>query len=348
MNLHPNFREQFEAINGRLLEAKKAVRERERILSLMASLDESLVKEQAKLADLTVQLDAVQARVEQLEGMTLTAVWQKLIGNHEEELTEEAEAYAALKMAHEASEIKIQSIQNSLQEFEVALVDLAACDDELTAVQTEQQAFLVANGRLPAEKIHQLNQQISKGQTFLREAAEALAVGEKALSWVAELRTRITKANDYTGVTNPKPGHPVEFVRLRYSTSYRWGTPYKGYTGMGAIVTAAGEVQPLLDLFQLELSDIDYQMKPPPDLEVPTYSEVMLEMRSFFQDNGFECSQRVDAWRGHLSELNKRLQQKVDFLRNKCGHLETAVSQAQTELQTLIERHWQQEKSINE
>ncbi len=342
MNLHPNFRDQFEEINGRLREAKKAVRERERILSLMASLDESLEAESATLADLTTQLDVAKARVEELEGMTLTAVWQKLIGNHEEELTEEAEAYAVLKMAHEASEIKIQSIRNSLQEFETVLVDLAMCDDELTAVQAEQQAFLVANGRLPAEKINQLNQEISEGQIFLREAAEALAVGEKALSWVAELRTRITKANDYTGVTSPKPGHPVEFVRLRYSTSYRWGTPYKGYTSMGAIVTAAGEVQPLLDLFQLELTDIDYQMKPPPDLEVPALGEVMLVMKSLLQDNEFKRSQRVEAWREHLSVLNKRLEQKVDFLRNKVGHREMALTAAETELQTLIEQNWQE------
>ncbi|MCB8978500.1 MAG: hypothetical protein H6657_13830 [Ardenticatenaceae bacterium] len=335
-------REQFVEINGRLLSAKKAVRERDRILALMASLDESLVAEQEKLADLAIQLDEVKDRMADLEGLTWTAVWQKLIGNHEEELSEEAEQLAALKMAHEASEIRIQSIQNSLQEFEVALVDLAECDEELTAVQAEQQAFLVRNGRLPAKQIHRLNQQISEGQTFLREAAEAIAVGERALQVLIDLRTRITKANDYTGVTSPKPGHPVEFVRLRYSTKYRWGTPYEGYTGMGAIVIAAGEIQPLLDLFQLELLDIAYQMKPPPDLEVPDLGEVMLAMKSLLQDNGFERSQRVGVWREHLSTLDKRLQQKVDFLRNKIGHGETAVAHAQTELQTLIEQHWQE------
>ncbi|MCB8929185.1 MAG: hypothetical protein H6652_26570 [Ardenticatenaceae bacterium] len=335
-------REQFVEINGRYLSAKKAVRERDRILSLMASLDESLEAEQTTLAELTAQLNEAKERMADLEGLTWTAVWQKLIGNHEEELGEEAEQLAALKMAHEASEIKIESIQNSLQEFEAALVDLAECDEELTAVQAEQQVFLVGNGRLPAEKIHQLNQQISTGQIFLREAAEAIAVGERALQAVADLRIRITQANDYTGVTSPKPGHPVEFVRLRYSTKYRWGTPYKGYTGIGAIVIAAGEVQPLLDLFQLELSDIDYQMKPPPDLEVPALGEVMLAMKGLLQDNGFERSQRVETWRGHLSTLDKRLQQKVDFLRNKIGHQETAVSRDQTELQTLIEQHWQE------
>lgn len=111
-----------------MLEAKKAVRERDRILAFMASLDESLAKERLTLADLTTQLDQAKAQVEQLEGLTWTAVWQKLTGSHEEELSEEAETYAAFKIAHEASEIKIQSIRDSLQEFAAALVDLAECD----------------------------------------------------------------------------------------------------------------------------------------------------------------------------------------------------------------------------
>ncbi len=336
--------EQFEEINGRLHAAKKAVRERERILSLMVSLDESLAKEQAKLTTLTDQLNGAKERIEQLEGMTITAVWQKIIGNHEAELTEEAEAYAALKMAHEAKEIKVQSLQKSLQEFEEALVDLADCTEELTAVQTKQQLFLEANGRLPNEKIHQLNRDISEGQIFLHEAAEALTVGEKLLNRVAELRDRLVAAQKYIGVTKPRSGYPVRFVKFTYSHKYRFGTPYKEYIGIGAIVTAAGEIQPLLDLFQLELQDIDYQMMPPPDLKVPSYSEVMAEVKNPFQSNGFERSQRIAMWRKYLAELENRLQQKVDFLNNKYKHRETAVSQAQIQLQTLIDQHWQKAK----
>ncbi|GJM40377.1 MAG: hypothetical protein DHS20C20_06590 [Ardenticatenaceae bacterium] len=94
MNFSRNFPDQFEEVNGRLLEAKKAVRERDRILSLMTSLDESLAKEKKELETLTAQLEEAKKRVEELEGLTWTAVWQKLIGNHEEELSEEAEKLA--------------------------------------------------------------------------------------------------------------------------------------------------------------------------------------------------------------------------------------------------------------
>lgn len=337
-----SLREQFEAINGRLFEAKKAVRERERILLLMASLDKSLAKERETLADLTTELDEAQARVEQLEGITLTAVWQKIMGNHEAELTEEVEAYAALKMAHEASEIAIQSITHSLREFEAALVDLAECDEALAVVQTEQQAFLLANGRLPAEKIHQLNHKIGEGQTFLREAGEAIAVGEKVLQALTDLRGRLVAAKKGTLFKPRSQTAPFKIMRLKPSHIYIAGTPQSMYFGMGAIVTFAGQIQPLLNLFQLELHDIDYQMTPPPDLKLPAYGEVMLEMRSLHQHNEDERSQRIEAWRGHLRTLEKRLQQKVNFLKNKVGYRETAVSQAQNELQTLIEQHWQQ------
>ena len=334
-------REQFVEINGRYLSAKKAVRERDRILSLMASLDKSLAAEQTTLAELTAQLNEAKERMADLEGLTWTAVWQKLIGNHEEELSEEAEQLAALKMAHEASEIKIQSIQNSLQEFEVALVDLAECDEELTAVQVEQQAFLVRNDRLPAEQIRQLNQQISAGQTFLREAAEALAVGENALRAVVDLRARLTAAKK---VTLFKPSNRNSVVSLwpRHKPFFTFGSSLTSYFGMGAIVMAAGEIQPLLDLFQLELYDIGYQMTPPPDLALPAYGDVMLEMKSMRQHNENQRTWRIEKWREHLVWLEKQLRQKVDVLKRKIEHRETAVSRDQTELQTLIKQHWQE------
>ena len=60
-------REQFVEINGRYLSAKKAVRERDRILSLMASLDESLEAEQTTLAELTAQLNEAKERMADLE-----------------------------------------------------------------------------------------------------------------------------------------------------------------------------------------------------------------------------------------------------------------------------------------
>jgi hypothetical protein len=345
MNFHSNFRDQFEAINGRLLEAKKAVRERDRIQSLMASLDDSLAKEKKELETLTAQLEEARARLEELEGLTWTAVWQKLVGNHEEELSEEAEKLAVLKMTHEASEIKTQSIQTSLQEFETGLVDLAECDEELTAVQTEQQAFLVANGRLPAEKIHNLNRKMSEGQTFLREATEALILGEKALNKLVELQERLADAQIGTMVTRPKPGERSEIMRMRQSFIYLVGAQHKIYSGMGAIVTAAGEIQPLLDLFQLELQDVDYQMTPPPNLTVFAYGDGMLKMKNLYLQYGSERSRRIEAWRAHLQTLERRLSQKVNFLKNKCGHWETAVATAQTRLHTLIEQHWQEIKN---
>ncbi|WP_420642168.1 hypothetical protein [Candidatus Leptofilum sp.] len=327
-------REQFEEINGRLLEAKKAVRERDRILSLMASLDESLEVEKSNITNLTVELDEAKERVEELEGLTWTAVWQKLIGNHEEELSEEAAKLAALKMAHEASEIKIQSIQNSLQEFEAVLVDLATCDEELTAVLAEQQAFLVANGRLPAEKITQLNQQISEGQSFLREATEALSVGKKAGKAVAALFQRIATAKTPI-MRNPRG---LQMLPVRDEIHHT-------YTGMGAIVLSANEVQPMLNLFQLELEDIGVQMMPPPNLAVPELAEVMPHFKSSFENNEPQRVQRIRSWKKHLESLYDYLRKKMDSVEQQCRVMETAVTDAQIELQTLIEEHWQEVKN---
>lgn len=330
-------REEFKAINGRLLEAKKAVRERDRILSLMASLDESLAREQQTLAELTEQLEAAKARVEELEGVTVTAVWQRIMGNHEAELTEEAEKYAALKMAHEASEIKIQSVTDSLREFEAALVDMADCDEALAAVQAEQQAFMVANGRLPAEKIQQLNHIISEGQTFLREAHEALTIGVKASQALEALFQRVEMAKKHI-LRNPRG---FEIVPSR---DEHWFT----YSGIGAIVSAASEIQPTLDLFQMELGDIGARMAPHPDLEIPAYLEVMPNYKSRFGNNEPRRIRRIQVWKKHLESLYEYLRQKTDYLEEMCLQAETAVTRAQTDLQTLIDQHWQQGATTNE
>ena len=76
--------------------------------------------------------------------------------------------------------------------------------------------------------------------------------------------------------------------------------------------------------------------------KVPELVEVMPHFKSSFENNEPQRIRRIQSWHKHLESLYIYLRQKMDYLEQQCLAVETAVSQAQTELQTLIEQHWQE------
>lgn len=338
-------REQFAEINGRFLSAKKAVRERERILSVMASIDEALAREKQEMEAIMAQLQEAQATVAALQGTTWTAIWNKLIGDHEAELIVGLDAVARLQAAQESTEITIRTNEEKLQALEASLLPYADSDEQLAAVYDEQEAFLVANGRLPTEEIHKLNSSISSLQHFLPEAAEAILVGHEALKTLTELREEISDAKKVTLFKSSRrlSGPAARASQIQALENARWSdvNPLTSYFGMGRIVSMAGQLQPLFDQFQAELADLNEEMTVPPNLEVPQYFEVMYDWR---KANEFERTVRISKWRRHLDRLDEQIRQKVAFLISEGRRKQPLLERLENKLQTLIEKQWQEAK----
>lgn len=308
--------DQFEEINGRLIEHRKAMIERDRILSLMATLDEQLFARRQTLADLEHRLALEWEDVEALESLSITAVINKLLGNHEEKLEKEVAEYLQAKMDVEACQISIGSLENNLHEMEQMLVALADCDDALAATEAEQKQFLIRKAGIHPKKLSAIPKQIGQQQAFLAELDEAVELGNTIHQELDEIIRLISS------------GHKITLRPNQQTIEH--------YAGIGRVVLLANRLQPKCDLFQLECQDVNSPLLSHPDLAIPRYNDVM---------GGEEATSlhyyRVKTWQQHLWEIQEELEQKLQVLQNKKVHTLEQINKL-TQLQAdLMSKLWQ-------
>ncbi|NJN54649.1 MAG: hypothetical protein HC804_07755 [Anaerolineae bacterium] len=129
---------EFEIINSQIIETQKALIERERILTVMQSIDEQLVVERRKLPRLITSRQYEKHDVLALEQKTLKSIYYALLGNHDEQLEKETREYLDAKLAVEECQIKISSLTNYLTEMDHQLVELAESDELLESLRQSQ------------------------------------------------------------------------------------------------------------------------------------------------------------------------------------------------------------------
>ena len=238
-----SLQEQFETINGRLIETRKAIEERDRILSLLDTIDRQLAETIEERDFLLNMAQQEKADVDALEGLSITAVFAKLRGNHEDKLEKEVAEYLEIKMGLEAREIALQSLQNNHQELEMMLVALADCDEEHAQAKLEQKQFLIEHHQVNPKKLEALPNLIASKYRYLNELKEAREVAYQANEKLQALIQLISESRI-------QGSNKRSFAKAEYLTA-------GSYTGKGRILIQAAKIEPDLKLLQLELEDID-------------------------------------------------------------------------------------------
>jgi hypothetical protein len=180
-------REQFESLNAQLIEARKAVQERDHILSLMAAIDRHLSERRRELSLLVTQLKYEKQDVSALEGMSLEAFFYTVLGRREEQLEKETAEYLDLKMTTEKCRLTIASLQAQLQQFEEELVILADCDDELEAAKQRQIEFLISLGNSESQRLAELSEKLTESKAVQQQLNGVLVVGRQAVKIIEEI-----------------------------------------------------------------------------------------------------------------------------------------------------------------
>ncbi len=302
--------EQFVEINGRLIAARKALEERERVLSLMDVIDGQLSQKYDQRDFLSLILHAEKGDVEKLEGLSITAVLAKLMGQHEQKLEKEVEEYLQAKIELETCRIAVQTLENNHSELEMMLVALAECDDEFAQAEAEQKKFLIQHHQIHPQKVAAIPELIAEKQRFVDEIDEALKIGGMVQEMMADL---------YLLVANR--------------------------TGAGRVVLRASAIQSPLDLFQLELEDIATPLLPNADLRIPKFKDVMSDVFISNQQAAQMREMRRKAtyknWIAHLAEMEERVKQKLSVLAKKKAVAEAEIEGLQTEQGNLVQKLWE-------
>lgn len=123
-----------------------------------------------------------QADVDRLERTSLASVFYAIIGKKEDMLDKEKiEAYAA-KVKHDTAAQELNLVEEDIRCIEAQLREISGCERQYEALLQEKGAAIKASGSADAERILQLEEQITAQRSQKKEISEAISAGSRALS----------------------------------------------------------------------------------------------------------------------------------------------------------------------
>ena len=135
----------------------------------------------ARVAELKAQKDREQADVDKLEGRTLTAFFASIIGKKDEKLQKErTEAYAAAAR-YESAVFELESIERSIDNVRKELRELDGCEKRYERIYAQRLSSVKRSNSPEAERIFEIEEQLSSIRVRKKEINEALTEGKRAL-----------------------------------------------------------------------------------------------------------------------------------------------------------------------
>lgn len=319
--------EEFESINQQFIETKKALIERERILSVMESVDKQLLIERNKLPKLITKKKYELYDVQDLEGTTPKSVFYTLLRSREEQLDKEVQELLDAKMVVEKCEMRIASLEDYLIELEIHLIALADCDETLEELQ-HAQIKLISQLNVPeAEQVATIAKSLPVLQAKHKEYLEASELGQQALSGVNKIIDILLQGKGFGGTWNRHHSYP------------RMSDP------INEAIDLSFKVQPILDKFQQELRDISSHFWYSPELQIPKRPEDPIFIFARFFGTTFPDSvnqSHIHKWVMHLQQLKKRISVKLEMIENELAFLQTSIEKQENAKQSLMAQLWNQ------
>ncbi|NJN54650.1 MAG: hypothetical protein HC804_07760 [Anaerolineae bacterium] len=114
------------------------------------------------------------------------------------------------------------------------------------------------------------------------------------------------------------------------------------------------KIQPQLDKFQQELTDISRHFSYRQDLQTPKDSNSFTFMFLYSRGLGgtkftnLGIQSRIKKWLAHLQKLQQRMDSKVSMLERELGILQRRIKKLETEKQSIITQHWNESSFTSE
>ncbi len=310
--------QELEAINSQLIEARKTIRERDRILDLMAFIDNELIQKRKDLSILVTKLKYEKQDVKELETLSLAALYFKILGVHQDKLEQEVQEYLEAKLNVEQCKLTIASKENYQKELEAQLIALAKCDDQYTQLHQIQDEILLNIDHHKQHDLQKVIDRISQKQALAEEVNEAIEAGNVVNIKLNEIIKIISEGKDLTG---------------------GWSKHFS-LDPISKAVTESMALQPKLDRFQEELADITAQFWPAPSLKTPTNFSVnttMYILSDRLLGMKYKDPDKIKMWLYHLKSLQNKIQLKIAALQSKLEQIAFESTQLNEEKDRLIE-----------
>ncbi len=170
----------LERYNDRLRELQEKMGRRNRLETLIKSLDKQRRELDKKVIELQVSMEKEEEDVKRLEGHSLANFFHALTGQAEKKLEKEKqEAYEAA-VKYETAVQELQSVERDLRAYREEFASVRDSQAEYDRLLAEKADYLKASGAPEAEEMLRLEQEIGHLRSQRREVEEALEAGRGA------------------------------------------------------------------------------------------------------------------------------------------------------------------------
>ena len=215
--------------------------EKKGIEAMLSDLQIQKEELEKKSKDLEKSMNEEQEDVERLNKGSLTAFFYRVSGKLEEKLTKEEEEARAAAIKWEAAKASLQSVNEDIARYQSRLLELENCDTEYETALAEKMEAIKSSETPEAEKILQLERNLTFFETQEKEIDEAISAGERALQIAREVLDELGGAQNW-GIVDMAGGDLIADV-IKYSH-------------LNTAQSKINSLQLALRRFRTELSDV--------------------------------------------------------------------------------------------
>jgi chromosome segregation ATPase len=186
--------DRYTELNAALVEAAEQVTICRRLRSRLDSKRARLVALQGQLPALEQQVAKELKDVEQLEGLSLAALWSALFGDREARRDKERQEYFDARRRLESSKAETAKLQAEITEVERQLDELGDAEERYESLLAGKEALVRSSDDEVAAEWSALSDQLREVRTELRELREAHHAGKLAQFEIEALRGTLAGA----------------------------------------------------------------------------------------------------------------------------------------------------------
>lgn len=147
----------------------------------LQAVEDKLASEEARLQTLNQVLVKEQRDLQQLEGLSLRALFAAILGSKEEQTQKERQEFLQAQLQTRAAQRQIESLHHNREQILQQLATLTNVEKEYQQLLSQKTKVLQASNSAAAIELIEKDQQIARLKTLRKELDEAINAGGSVL-----------------------------------------------------------------------------------------------------------------------------------------------------------------------
>lgn len=183
--------------NEKLADVKYRIKERDRLNSLMHSIETQKKELEYKRDELFRQLRKEEIDVEKLEGLSFTNIFHKLKGDIDERLYDERKEVIAEKLKYDEASLEIGNLSKEIEDLVSKISHLGNLEKEYGEIIIEKENLIKSGGYSELSELNNLIEKQVDLKNREKEINEALSAGHMVIDSLKEVQNSLHSAGNW-------------------------------------------------------------------------------------------------------------------------------------------------------